>query len=62
MIFGMLISAALTVFASLVALGRIGHPVDGQLLINYGWSGVIIGIALFGFFAHLLRRRSRTAA
>lgn len=61
MIFGMLVSAALAALGLLVAFGQIGHPIDGQLLTNYGWSGVIIGVALFGFFAFLLRQRGRRA-
>ena len=57
MLLGMLVSAAIAALGLLVAMGLIGHPVDGQRLTNYGWSGVIIGVALFGFFAYLLRRR-----
>lgn len=57
--FGLLVSAAFTAFALLVALGRIGHPIDGQILTTYGWSGVIIGVALCGFFAFLMRVRNR---
>ena len=62
MMLGMLVSAAIAALGLLVAMGLIGHPVDGQLLTNYGWSGVIIGVALFGFFADLQRRRPRASA
>ena len=59
MMLGMLVSAAIAALGLLVATGLIGHPVDGQLLTNYGWSGVIIGVALFGFFVFLSRGRPR---
>ena len=62
MMLGMLVSAAIAALGLLVAMGLIGHPIDGQLLTNYGWSGVIIGVALFGFFAYLQRRRPRASA
>ncbi|MBP1178417.1 hypothetical protein [Methylobacterium sp. PvR107] len=63
MIVGMLISAAIAAFGLLVALGRIGHPIDAQLVSNYGWSILIIGVALFVLFAvrHFARtRRARS--
>ena len=62
MILGMLVSAVIAALGLLVALGRIGHPIDGQVLTNFGWSGVIIGVALFAFFAYLMRGRRRPVA
>jgi hypothetical protein len=59
MIVGMLFSAAIAAFGLLVALGRIGHPIDAQLVSNYGWSILIIGIALFVLFAVRLVTRTR---
>ncbi|MGU3664997.1 hypothetical protein ACLBX9_12495 [Methylobacterium sp. A49B] len=61
MIVGMLISAAIAVFGLLVALGRIGHPIDAQLVSNYGWSILIIGAALFVLFAVGRFNRTRKA-
>lgn len=58
MILGMLVSAVIAVFGLLVALGLIGHPIDAQLVTNYGWSILTIGVALFVLFAY--RRFSRT--
>jgi len=57
MILGMLVSAVIAVFGLLVALGLIGHPIDAQLISNYGWSILTIGVALFVLFAY--RRFSR---
>lgn len=51
MIPGMLTSAALAVFGLLVALGRIGHPIDDQAVSPFGWSIMTIGVALFVLFA-----------
>ncbi len=50
MIVGMLVSAAIAAFGLLVALGWIGHPIDDQLVSNYGWSILTIGVALFALF------------
>ncbi len=61
MIVGMLVSAAIAVFGLLVALGWIGHPIDAQLVSNYGWSILTIGIALFVLFAFGRFNRSRKA-
>jgi divalent metal cation (Fe/Co/Zn/Cd) transporter len=61
MIVGMLISAAIAAFGLLVALGRIGHPIDAQLVSNYGWSILIIGAALFVLFAVGRFNRTRKA-
>ncbi|GJE10298.1 MULTISPECIES: hypothetical protein [Methylobacterium] len=61
MIVGMLISAGIAVFGLLVALGRIGHPIDAQLVSTYGWSILIIGVALFVLFAAGRFNRSRKA-
>lgn len=61
MIVGMLVSAAIAVFGLLVALGWIGHPIDAQLISNYGWSILTIGIALFVLFAFGRFRRDRKA-
>jgi hypothetical protein len=58
MIPGMLTSAALAVFGLLVALGRIGHPIDDQLVSPYGWSLMIVGAALFVLFAFRFYQRS----
>ena len=60
MILGMLISAVIAVFGLLVALGLIGHPIDAQLISNYGWSILIIGVALFVLFAYRRFSRSRS--
>ena len=49
---GMLVSAAIAVFGLLVAVGWIGHPIDAQLVDIYGWSILIIGVALFVLFAY----------
>ncbi|MHB2207426.1 hypothetical protein [Methylobacterium sp. CM6257] len=57
----MFVSAAIAVFGLLVALGRIGHPIDAQLVSNYGWSILIIGIALFVLFAFGRYSRTRKA-
>ena len=57
----MLISAAIAAFGLLVALGRIGHPIDAQLVSNYGWSILIIGAALFVLFALGRFKRTRGA-
>jgi divalent metal cation (Fe/Co/Zn/Cd) transporter len=59
MIVGMLISAAIAVFGLLVALGFVGHPIDAQLISNYGWSILIIGVALFVLFAWARYNRAR---
>ena len=59
MVFGVLASAAFAAFSLLVALGLIGHPIDGQEIANYGWSGVIVGVALCAFFAYLMATRNR---
>jgi len=61
MIVGMLISAAIAAFGLLVGLGRIGHPIDAQLVSNYGWSILIIGVALFVLFAVGRFNRTRKA-
>ncbi|MGH1573174.1 hypothetical protein ACRAWG_24020 [Methylobacterium sp. P31] len=61
MIVGMFVSAAIAVFGLLVALGRIGHPIDAQLVSNYGWSILIIGVALFVLFAFGRFSRTRKA-
>ena len=61
MIVGMLISAGIAVFGLLVALGRIGHPIDAQLVSTYGWSILIIGVALFVLFAVGRFNRTRKA-
>ncbi|WP_244514041.1 MULTISPECIES: hypothetical protein [unclassified Methylobacterium] len=55
----MLISAAIAVFGLLVALGFVGHPIDAQLISNYGWSILIIGVALFVLFAWARYSRAR---
>jgi divalent metal cation (Fe/Co/Zn/Cd) transporter len=55
----MLVSAVIAVFGLLVALGRIGHPIDAQLVSTYGWSILIIGVALFVLFATSRYRRAR---
>lgn len=59
MILGMLASAAIAVFGLLVALGRIGHPIDDQAVSPYGWSILTVGVALFVLFAFRLYLRSR---
>jgi divalent metal cation (Fe/Co/Zn/Cd) transporter len=59
MIVGMLVSAAIAAFGLLVALGLVGHPIDAQLVSNYGWSILIIGVALFVLFAWARFNRSR---
>ncbi len=64
MIPGMLVSAIIAVFGLLVALGRIGHPIDDQAVSPYGWSILMVGAALFVLFAfrlYLRTRRSRMA-
>jgi uncharacterized RDD family membrane protein YckC len=61
MIVGMLISAAIAVFGLLVAIGLIGHPIDAQLVSTYGWSILIIGVALFVLFAFGRFNRARKA-
>ncbi|MCJ2068725.1 hypothetical protein MKK75_07900 [Methylobacterium sp. J-030] len=61
MIVGMLVSAAIAVFGLLVALGQIGHPIDDQLVSNYGWSILTIGIALFVLFGFGRFNRARKA-
>lgn len=59
MILGMLASAAIAVFGLLVALGRIGHPIDDQAVSPYGWSILTVGVALFVLCAFRLYLRSR---
>lgn len=59
MIVGMLVSAAIAAFGLLVALGVVGHPIDAQLVTNYGWSILIIGVALFVLFAWARYGRTR---
>ncbi|MDP4024716.1 hypothetical protein Q8W71_18980 [Methylobacterium sp. NEAU 140] len=59
MILGLLISAAVAAFGLMVALGLIGHPIDAQLVSPYGWSILLIGLALMVFFAYNLYRRAR---
>ena len=61
MMVGMLVSAAIAVLGLLVALGYVGHPIDAQLVSNYGWSILIIGVALFVLFAFGRFRRTRRA-
>lgn len=51
MILGMLASALVAVFGLLVALGRIGHPIDDQAVSPFGWSILTVGAALFVLFA-----------
>ena len=64
MVLGMLVSAVVAAFGLLVALGVVGHPIDAQLVTNYGWSILIIGAALFLLFAvrRFGRSRSRRSA
>ncbi|KQS84627.1 hypothetical protein MFUR16E_01115 [Methylobacterium fujisawaense] len=59
MIVGMLVSAAIAVLGLLVALGYVGHPIDAQLVSNYGWSILIIGVALFVLFTWARYSRTR---
>jgi hypothetical protein len=59
MILGMLASAAVAAFGLLVALGRIGHPIDDQAVSPYGWSILTVGAALFVLFAFRLSLRNR---
>ncbi|MCJ2136311.1 hypothetical protein MKK69_20040 [Methylobacterium sp. J-026] len=61
MIVGMLVSAAIAAFGLLVALGWIGHPIDAQLVSNYGWSILTIGVALFVLFGFRRFDRARRA-
>ena len=61
MIVGMFVSAAIAVLGLLVALGWIGHPIDDQLISNYGWSILTIGVALFVLFGFRWFNRSRKA-
>jgi divalent metal cation (Fe/Co/Zn/Cd) transporter len=64
MIVGMLMSVAIAAFGLLVAFGYVGHPIDAQLVSNYGWSILIIGVALFVLFAfgrYTRMRRARSA-
>ncbi|GJD29165.1 hypothetical protein PMNALOAF_0397 [Methylobacterium adhaesivum] len=61
MILGLLCSATLTVFGIALAAGVIGHPIDGQLPADWGWSFIMMGAAslfAFGFFEwrHLTHR------
>jgi len=51
MILGMLASALVAVFGLLVALGRVGHPIDDQAVSPFGWSILTVGAALFVLFA-----------
>lgn len=64
MILGMLVSVVIAVFGLLVALGLVGHPIDAQLVTNYGWSILIVGCALFVLFAYgrFMRTRRRGPA
>jgi hypothetical protein len=59
MIVGMITSAAFAVFGLLIALGRIGHPIDDQAVGPYGWSILTIGAALFVLFAFRMYLRTR---
>lgn len=61
MIVGMLVSVAIAIFGLLVALGWIGHPIDAQLVSNYGWSILTIGVALFVLFGFSRYNRARKA-
>ncbi|KQP91775.1 MULTISPECIES: hypothetical protein [unclassified Methylobacterium] len=50
---GLLCSAAVTGFGLVLASGLFGHPVDGQLPSDWGWSLVMMGSAsllAFGIF------------
>ncbi|GJD33963.1 hypothetical protein [Methylobacterium aerolatum] len=51
MMFGMLVSAVLAAVGLLVGLGRIGHPIDAQAIMPYGWGLLMVGAALFVLFA-----------
>lgn len=52
MVLGMLASALVAVFGLLVALGRVGHPIDDQAVSPFGWSILTVGVALFVLFAY----------
>ena len=51
MILGMLASALVAAFGLLVALGRVGHPIEAQAVSPFGWSILTVGAALFVLFA-----------
>ena len=65
---GALFGAALTLVGALLVNGTIGHPIDGQLPSLWGWSVVMMGLAVvMGSAAdliamavrHLLQHRHR---
>ena len=45
-IVGALCGLALTLLGVLLVTGTVGHPIDGQLPGLWGWSLVMMGVAL----------------
>ncbi len=59
MVVGMLVSAVLAAFGLLVGIGLIGHPIDAQAIMPYGWGILMVGAALFVLFAFKMYLRTR---
>ena len=55
--FGLLVSAIVTGFGIVLASDLAGHPVEGQVPSDWGWSLVMMGVAsLFAFGVFAWRR------
>ncbi len=61
---GVLCGTLFTLLGMALAAGAVGHPVDGQLPGDWGWSAIMIGAALLlaaasGRVRALWRNRTR---